>query len=116
MGLVGGPGTTILNQRVAYVQHASDPHEYGAGGLRCPAILSKTSLIGLMVFNPREDPLAQAIVPRDNLASHLCIAWYFTSTNFAQSLVPRQEVVVAALAETAFIEHPPESLVDFIRR
>ena len=26
-----------------------------------------------------------------------------------------QEVVVAALAETVFIEHPPKSLVNFIR-
>ena len=48
--------------------------------------------------------------------SHLRITRYFTGTDFAQSLVPQQEVVVAALAETAFTEHPPESLVDFIRR
>ena len=48
--------------------------------------------------------------------SHLCIVRYFTGTDFTQSFVPRQEVVVAALAETAFTEHPPESLVDFIRR
>ena len=98
------------------MQHASDPREYSAGGLRCPAILFKTSLISLIVFNPREDPLAQAIVPRDNLVSHLRIIWYFAGTDFAQSLVPQQEVIVAALAETAFTEHPPESLVDFIHR
>ena len=41
------------------------------------------------------DPLARATVPRDNPASHL------TGTGFAQSLVPRQVVVVATLAETA---------------
>ena len=69
-----------------------------------------------MAFNFREDPLAQATVPRDNLASHLRIIQYFTSTDFVQSLMPRQEVVVAALAETVFIEYPPESLADFIRR
>ena len=28
----------------------------------------------------------------------------------------RQEVVVAALAETAFIEYPPKLLTNFIRR
>ena len=68
------------------------------------------------MFNPKEDPLTQAIVPHNNLASHLHIIQYFTSTDFAQSLVPRQEVVVAALAEMAFIKYPPKSLVDFIRR
>jgi len=67
-----------------------------------------------MAFDPREDPLAQATVPRNNLVSHLRIARYFASTDFTQSLVPRQEVVVAALAETAFIEYPPELLVNFI--
>ena len=71
------------------MQHASDLCKYGAGGLRYPAILFKTSLIGLIVFNPREDPLAQAIVPHDDLASHLRIIQYFTGTDFAQSLVPR---------------------------
>jgi len=40
------------------MQYASDPCEYGASGLGYPTILSKTSLTGLMVFNPREDPLA----------------------------------------------------------
>ena len=56
------------------------------------------------------------MVPHNNSASHLRIARYFTSTNFAQSLVPRQKVVVAALAKTAFTEHPPKSLVNFIYR
>ena len=114
IGLVGGPSTTIPNQQVAYMQHVSDPREYSAGGLRCPTIFFKTSLIGLMAFNPRENLLAQATVPCDNLASHLCIIYYFAGTDFAQSLIPRQEVVVAALAEMVFMEYPPESLVDFI--
>jgi len=57
-----------------------------------------------MALNPREDPLAQATVPRNNPASYLHIIYYFASTNFTQSLVPRQEVVVAALAKTAFTE------------
>ena len=104
MGLMGGPSTTILNQRVAYVQYASDPCELGAGGLERPAILFKTTPINLIALNPREDPLAQATVPRDNLASYLRITRYFTGTDFTQSLVPRQEVVVAALAKTAFTE------------
>ena len=69
-----------------------------------------------MVFNPKEDPLAQATVPYNNLVSHLYIIWYFTGTDFTQSLVPQQEVVVAALAKTVFIEHPPKSLVNFICR
>jgi hypothetical protein len=30
--------------------------------------------------------------------------------------MPQQEVVVATLAETAFIEHPPKLLVNFIYR
>ena len=80
----------------------SDPREYGTGGLRCPAILSKTSLIGLIAFNPKEDPLAQVTVPYNNLASYLRITYYFAGTDFAQSLMPQQEVVVAVLAETAF--------------
>jgi len=114
IGLVGGPSATTPNQRVACVQYASDPREHGAGGLGCPTILSKTSLTGLMAFNPREDPLAQATVPRDNLTSHLHITHYFASTDFAQSLVLRQEVVVATLAEMAFMEYPPKLLVNFI--
>ena len=56
------------------------------------------------------------MVPRDNLASYLRIIRYLASTDFAQSLVPRQEVVVAALAKTAFKEQPPKLLVNLIRR
>jgi len=40
-----------------------------------------------MALNPREDPLAQVTVPRNNLASYLYITRYFTSTNFTQSLM-----------------------------
>ena len=96
--------------------YASDPYKHGAGGLGCPTILSKTSLTGLIAFNPREDPLAQATVPHNNLASYLRIIHYFASTNFTQSLMLWQEVVVATLAKTAFIKHPPKSLVNFIYR
>jgi len=85
---MGGPSATIPNQRVACVQYISDPYELGAGGPERPAILSKTTSTNLIALNPREDPLAQAIVPHDNLASHLHIARYFASTNFTQSLVP----------------------------
>ena len=67
-----------------------------------------------MAFNLKKKPLAQAIVSCDNLASHLYIIYYFTSINFVQSLMPQQEVVIAALAETAFTEHPLKLLVDFI--
>ena len=67
------------------------------------------------MLNPKKDPLAQAIVPYNNLVSYLRITHYFTGINFTQSLMPRQKVVVAALAETAFKEQPLESLVDFIR-
>ena len=56
------------------------------------------------------------MVPYNNPASYLYIIYYFTSTNFTQSLMPRQEVVVATLAETAFIEHLPKLLVNFIYR
>ena len=69
-----------------------------------------------MALNPREDPLAQAMVPRNDLVSHLYITHYFTSIDFAQSLMLQQEVVVAALAETAFMEYPPKLLVNFIYR
>jgi len=86
------------------VQYVSDPCELSAGGLERPAILSKTTPTDLIALNPREDPLAQATVPHNNPASHLRIICYFASTNFTQSLVLRQEVVVAALAETAFME------------
>ena len=98
------------------MQHASDPHKYSASGLRYPTILFKTSLIGLMIFNPKKNPLAQATVPYDNLVSHLRIIYYFIGTNFVQSLISRQEVVVTALAKMAFTEHPPKSLVNFICR
>jgi len=54
------------------------------------------------------------MVPYNNLASYLYIICYFTSTDFMQSLVLWQEVVVATLAKTAFIEHPLKSLVNFI--
>ena len=50
----------------------------------------------------------------NNLVSHLCIVYYFTDTNFAQSLMPQQEVVVAALAEIAFEEQLPKLLVNLI--
>ena len=98
------------------MQYISDPRELGAGRLERPTILSKTTLTSLMALNPREDPLAQATVPRNNPASHLRIIRYFASTDFAQSLVLWQEVVVAALAEMAFTEYPPKLLVNFIRR
>ena len=42
------------------------------------------------------NPLAQATVPCDDPVS------YFTSISFVQSLVPRQVVVIATLAETAY--------------
>ena len=47
--------------------------------------------------------------------SYLYIIRYFTSTDFAQSLVPWQEVVVAALAKTVFKEQFFELLVNLIR-
>jgi hypothetical protein len=56
-------------------------------------------------------PLAQATVPRDDPASDLRIVRYLAGTGFAQSLVPRQAVVVATLAETAFTEYTPKLLV-----
>ena len=52
----------------------------------------------------REDPLAQVTVPYNDLASHLRIVHYLAGTDFAQNLMPQQEVVVAALAKTAFEE------------
>ena len=55
---MGGPSATILNQRVACVQYASNPCELGAGGLEYSAILFKTTLTNLIALNPREDPLA----------------------------------------------------------
>ena len=55
-----------------------------------------------MVFNLKKNPLAQALVPYNDLTSYLHIICYLTSINFVQSLMPRQKVVVAALAEMAF--------------
>ena len=52
----------------------------------------------------KEDPLAQIIVPCNNLVSYLCIIYYLAGINFIQSLVLRQKVVVAALAKIAFEE------------
>ena len=98
------------------MQHTSDPCKHGTGGLRYPAILFKTSLIGLIAFNLKENPLAQVTVPCNDLVSHLYIICYFTSTDFAQSLILQQKVVVAALAKIVFIKYPPELLVDFIYR
>ena len=69
-----------------------------------------------MAFNLKKNPLTQTTVPCNNLASHLYIIYYFTSTNFTQSLMPRQKVVVATLAEMAFTEYPLKLLVDFIYR
>jgi len=57
-------------------------NKYSASGPECPAILTET-LTGLMALDLREDPLAQATVPRDDPASHLCIIYYFINTNFA---------------------------------
>ena len=87
IGLIGGPGATTLYQQVVYVQYASDPRKPGAGGLERPTILSKTTSTSLIALNPREDPLAQATVPYNNLASYLRITRYFTSTDFIQSLI-----------------------------
>ena len=52
----------------------SDLYELSAGGLECPAIFTKT-LTGLMVLDPKEDPLAQATVPCDDPVRHLCIIY-----------------------------------------
>ena len=49
-----------------------------------------------MALNPREDPLAQVTVPCNNPTS------YLTGIGFAQSLMPRQVVVIATLAEMAY--------------
>ena len=57
IGLIGGPNTTTLNQQVACIQYASNPHKYNTSRPKCPAILSKTSLISLIAFNPKKDPL-----------------------------------------------------------
>jgi len=40
------------------MQHISDFYKLSASGLKCPAILSKTTLTGLIALNLKEDPLA----------------------------------------------------------
>ena len=96
------------------MQHANNSCKLGTSRPKCPAILFKTTSINLIILDPKKNPLAQAMVPCNNPVSHLHIICYFAGTNFAQSLVLWQEVVVTALAETAFTEYPPKSLVDFI--
>ena len=86
MGLVGGPSATILILQVVYLQYISNPCELSISGLECFAILNNT-LIDLIVLDPKKDPLAQAMVPYDNLVSYLYIIYYLTSTDFAQNLV-----------------------------
>ena len=103
MGLMGGPGTTTLTPQVVCLQYISNPCELSTNKLKYPAILNKT-LINSIILNPKKDPLAQAIIPCNNLVSYLYIAYYLAGTDFTQSLVPQQEVVVATLAETAFKE------------
>ena len=68
IGLIGGPSTTIPHQQVACVQYISNPCK-------------------LIALNSREDPLAQATAPYNNLVSHLRIIHYFTGTDFVQSLI-----------------------------
>ena len=83
---MGGPNATILIPRVACLQYINDFYKLGASGLEYFTILNKT-LTNLTALDPREDPLAQAMVPCNNLASHLYIIYYLAGTNFAQSLV-----------------------------
>ena len=40
------------------MQYASDLYKLSTGRPECPAILFKTTLINLIVLNPKEDPLA----------------------------------------------------------
>ena len=68
------------------MQYTSDLYKPGAGRLGCPTILTKTST-NLIVLNPKEDPLAQAVITHNNLASHLYIISYLISTDFPQSLI-----------------------------
>ena len=98
------------------MQHVSNPYKHNTSKLKCLTILSKTFLISLIVLNPRENPLAQATIPHNNQASHLYIIQYFTSTNFTQSFVPQQKVIIAALAKIVFTEYSPKLLVNFIYR
>ena len=86
MGLVKSPSTTILIPQVACLQYISDFYKPSTSRLKCPIIFNNT-LINLIVLNPKEDPLAQIIVTYNNLASHLHIIYYLTSTNFTQSLM-----------------------------
>ena len=88
MGLVKGPSTTTLTPQVACLQHISNPHKPSTSKLKCPTILNNT-LTNLIALDPKKDLLAQAIVPYNNLASYLRIIYYFTGTDFAQSLMPR---------------------------
>ena len=83
------------------MQYVSDPYKPSTSGLEYPIILNNT-LTNLIVLDFKKDPLAYVIVSYNNLASHLYIIYYLTSTNFIQSLILRQEVIVATLAETAF--------------
>jgi len=64
------------------MQYISDPYKLGIGGLKCPTILTKTFLIGLIALNPKENPLAQAIVLYNNPVNYLYIVYYFINTNF----------------------------------
>ena len=82
IGLIEGPSTTTLILRVACLQYISDPHKPDISGPEYPAILNKT-LTNLITLNPKKDPSAQAIVPYNNLVSHLHIVYYLTSTDFA---------------------------------
>ena len=50
----------------------------------------------------------------NNLVSYLYIIYYFASTDFAQSFILWQEVVVTILAKTAFKEQPSKLLVNLI--
>ena len=113
MGLVKSPSTTILTLQVACLQHMSNPYKPSTSKLKYSAILNNT-LTNLMVLNPKKDFLAQAIVTYNNLVSHLHIIYYLTGTDFTQNLVPQQEVVVAALAKTAFKEQSFKLLVNLI--
>ena len=88
MGFVGGPNTIILILQVACLQYISDPYKPGISRLKCPAILNKT-LTDLIILNPKKDPLAQVIVPYNNLASYLYIIYYLTGIDFVQSLMPQ---------------------------
>ena len=57
------------------------------------------------------DLLTQVTVPHNNPVSDLYIIYYLTSTGFAQSLMPQQVVVIATLAEMAFMKYTLKSLI-----